>query len=111
MRRPAAAETRAVRQGDQLHRDWHQLFPSCLSKCLVFKLFLTIAQVSLGLNGQHKNNRFQGWGFSSVVERLPSKGKALGSVPSSEKKKKKQRAIKVIILDSASFFSLDNSCH
>jgi len=30
-----------------------------------------------------------GWGFNSVVERLPSKRKALGSVPSSEKKKKK----------------------
>jgi len=30
-----------------------------------------------------------GWGFSSVVERLPRKSKALGSVPSSEKKKKK----------------------
>jgi len=28
-----------------------------------------------------------GWGFSSVVEHLPSKRKALGSVPSSEKKK------------------------
>jgi len=27
-----------------------------------------------------------GWGFSSVVERLPRKRKALGSVPSSEKK-------------------------
>jgi len=27
-----------------------------------------------------------GWGFSSVVERLPSKHKALGSVPSSKKK-------------------------
>ncbi|EDL99635.1 rCG37968 [Rattus norvegicus] len=32
-----------------------------------------------------------GWGFSSVVERLPSKRKALGSVPSSEKKKKKKK--------------------
>jgi len=38
-----------------------------------------------------------GWGFSSVVERLPRKRKALGSVPSSEKmnqkkkKKKKER--------------------
>ena len=32
-----------------------------------------------------------GWGFSSVVERLPSKCKALGSVPSSEKKKKKKQ--------------------
>jgi len=29
----------------------------------------------------------QGWGFSSAVERLPSMRKALGSVPSSEKKK------------------------
>jgi len=28
-----------------------------------------------------------GWGFNSVVERLPSKRKALGLVPSSEKKK------------------------
>jgi len=33
-----------------------------------------------------KQNKKQGWGFSSVVERLPSKRKALGSVPSSEKK-------------------------
>jgi len=27
---------------------------------------------------------YRGWGFSSVVERLPSKHKALGSVPSSK---------------------------
>jgi len=33
----------------------------------------------------------RGWGFSSVVERLPSKRKALGSVPISEKKKKKKK--------------------
>jgi len=32
-----------------------------------------------------------GWGFSSVVERLPRKRKALGSVPSSEKKKKENQ--------------------
>jgi hypothetical protein len=32
----------------------------------------------------------RGWGFSSVVERLPSKCKALGSVLSSGKKKKRQ---------------------
>jgi len=31
-----------------------------------------------------------GWGFSSVVERLPRKRKALGSVPSSKKKKKRK---------------------
>jgi len=33
----------------------------------------------------------EGWGFISVVERLPSKHKALGSVPSSEKKKRKEK--------------------
>jgi len=33
----------------------------------------------------------RGWGFSSMVERLPSKCNALGSVPSFEKKKKKRR--------------------
>ena len=32
-----------------------------------------------------------GWGFSSVVERLPRKRKALGSVPSSEKKNQKNK--------------------
>ena len=32
----------------------------------------------------------RGWGFSSVVERLPSKPKALGSVLSFGKKKKKK---------------------
>jgi len=32
-----------------------------------------------------------GWGFSSVVERLPRKRKALGSVPSSEKKNQKKK--------------------
>ena len=40
--------------------------------------------------GKAKINKEQngGWGFSSVVERLPSKRKALGSVLSSVKKKK-----------------------
>jgi len=33
----------------------------------------------------------RGWGFSSVVERLPTKRKALGSVPSSEKKKERKK--------------------
>ena len=32
-----------------------------------------------------------GWGFSSVVECLPSKRKALGSVLSSGRKKKKKK--------------------
>jgi len=31
------------------------------------------------------------WGFGSVVECLPTKRKALGSVPSPEKKKKKRK--------------------
>jgi len=47
-----------------------------------------------GQAGLHKRNCLQkpekkksgGWGFSSVVKCLPSKPKALGSVPSSEKK-------------------------
>jgi len=33
---------------------------------------------------------YWGWGFSSVVERLPSKHKALRLVPSSEVKKKNE---------------------
>jgi len=36
---------------------------------------------------------FWGWGFSSVVERLPRKRKALGSVPSSEKKNQKKKIV------------------
>jgi len=35
----------------------------------------------------------KGWGFSSVVESLPKKRKALGSVPSSEKKEPKKKNI------------------
>jgi len=38
-----------------------------------------------------KKNYLWGWGFSSVVERLPKKRKALGSVPSSEKKEPKKK--------------------
>jgi len=38
-----------------------------------------------------KNRVLGGWGFSSVVERLPRKRKALGSVPSSEKKNQKKK--------------------
>ncbi|EDM08616.1 calcium and integrin binding 1 (calmyrin), isoform CRA_c [Rattus norvegicus] len=36
-----------------------------------------------------KSPETRGWGFSSAVEHLPSKRKAVGSVPSSEKKKKR----------------------
>jgi len=39
----------------------------------------------------HKHHN-QGWGFSSVVERLPNKRKALGLVPSSDKKKKEKKS-------------------
>jgi len=43
-----------------------------------------------------------GWGFSSVVERLPNKRKALGSVPSSEKKRKeKKRNFAKVVTDDA----------
>jgi len=40
-----------------------------------------------------------GWGFSSVVERLPRKCKALGLVPSSGKKEQKKK-------DDSDWFSL-----
>jgi len=52
-----------------------------LEACTSFSLFL---------NGFLKNF-FRGWGFSSVVQRLPRKRKALGSVPSSEKKNQKKK--------------------
>jgi len=42
---------------------------------------------------------WRGWGFSSVVERLPSKPKALGLVPSSEKKKKKDCPVVTSVKD------------
>jgi len=46
-----------------------------------------------------------GWGFSSVVERLPSKRKALGSVPSSKKKKKeKKKSSPMIGMDTPTNF-------
>jgi len=37
----------------------------------------------------------RGWGFGSVAERLPRKRKALGSVPSSEKKNQKKKKKRV----------------
>jgi len=45
----------------------------------------------LGVITGNKRLEAGGWGFSSVVERLPSKLKALGLVPSSEKKKRKRK--------------------
>uniref|UniRef100_A0A8I5ZV41 Coiled-coil domain-containing protein 72 n=1 Tax=Rattus norvegicus TaxID=10116 RepID=A0A8I5ZV41_RAT len=44
---------------------------------------------ALATGGIKKSGK--GWGFISVIERLPSKLKALRSVPSSEKKKKKKK--------------------
>jgi len=41
--------------------------------------------------GGGKEEERGSWGFSSVVERLPRKHKALGSVPSSEKKNQKKK--------------------
>jgi len=38
------------------------------------------------------NSLHTGWGLSSVVERLTSKCKALGSVPSSGKKRKEKKS-------------------
>jgi len=44
-----------------------------------------------------------GWGFSSVVERLPRKRRALGSVPSSEKKNQKKKKSEKEILTGVEF--------
>jgi len=46
-------------------------------------------EAKLGKGTTFKNVNLKGWGFSSLVEHLPSKRKTLGSVPSSEKKGKK----------------------
>jgi len=45
-------------------------------------------------NKKYFKSYLGGWGFSSVVERLPRKRKALGSVPSSEKKNQKKSYLK-----------------
>jgi len=48
-----------------------------------------------------KKQRVRGWGFTSVVERLPSKYKALGLVPSSKNKqtnKQKPQRVRVCLV-------------
>jgi len=57
-----------------------------------------------------KNNQYRGWGFSSVVERLPSKRKALGSVPSSGKKNN-QYNLAAAWFFSLFYFGLDRASH
>jgi len=47
----------------------------------------------------------RGWGFSSVVECLPRKCKALGSVPSSEKKNQKKK--KRVLEELSSFLKIN----
>jgi len=42
-------------------------------------------------NVRSRNYNSRGWGFSSAVERLPRRHKALGLVPSSGKKKKERK--------------------
>lgn len=49
-----------------------------------------------------KNHNFQGWGFSSVIESLPSKCKALGFVLNSGRKEKKNRSF---------LFCVNLACH
>jgi len=60
-------------------------------KSIFLGLFSKYAQTEFSLNICYKNVPVRGWGFSSAVERLPSERKALGSVPSSEKKKRKKK--------------------
>jgi hypothetical protein len=50
------------------------------------------------IDGVNKEKESQGWGFSSVVEHLPSKHKALGLVLSSGGKKKMKRKRKLSFL-------------
>ena len=57
---------------------------------LYFSLFLIFCPQYHYEDDVKIKSLFGGWGFSSVVERLPSKPKALGLVLSSEKKKKKR---------------------
>jgi len=59
---------------------------------------------------KHQKECFGGWGFSSVVERLPRKRKALGSVPSSEKKKEPKKKMLWPLLDNRKKISTSNSC-
>jgi len=61
--------------------------PQC-TELLTVNIVLSERNLQCPLN---KRDKAQGWGFSSVVERLPSKHKALDSVPSSEKKKRKKK--------------------
>lgn len=42
---PSAVEKRVVNQGDQVNSVWYQSFPSCWSKHLVLRLFITIVMV------------------------------------------------------------------
>jgi len=52
---------------------------------------------------------FGGWGLSSAVERLPSKRKAPGSVPSSEKKnQKKKKSFFLSLWKEVFIFTLNN---
>lgn len=57
----------------------------------MFGSLLTMSLALPPLYMMFKDTGQRGWGFSSVIERLPSNRKALGSVPSSAKKKKKER--------------------
>jgi len=58
---------------------------------LAFLFRAAIVSVSIAARNIMTKKRVGGWGFSSVVERLPRKRKALGSVPSSEKKNQKKK--------------------
>jgi len=58
----------------------------CLDQILLWSLTLVNKVCRL-----IKISKARGWGFSSVVERLPRKRKALGSDPSPEKKEPKKK--------------------
>jgi len=63
------------------------------------------SKITTTIQRKEKKRNSWGWGFSSVVERLPRKRKALGSVPSSKKKepkrkKKKKKKKKKLFIDT-----------
>jgi len=75
----------------QINRFLSKMYSFLLLFLFVICLIVSFLPLSLKI-------KFSDWGFSSVVERLPSKRKALDSVPSSEKKKRKKKENKVLLL-------------
>lgn len=66
---------------------------SCINVSLIKVKAVVALRLQLTFDLTDIKIKCGGWGFSSVVKCLPSKPKALGSVLSSGKRKKKNRCI------------------